>query len=112
MNLEPGDIVLVNFPFTDLLSSKVRPALVVTSKGSDVIILGIFSKIPDDLHESHLLIEETKSYFGVTGLKKSSIIKTEKIAVIHNSNIRKKLGRLPEEIFNSVKTKLKNTLGL
>jgi hypothetical protein len=43
---EPGSIVLVNFPFTDLQSSKVRPALALTTKGDDVIILGIFSKVP------------------------------------------------------------------
>lgn len=43
-----GTIVLVNFPFTDLQSSKVRPALVITKKGDDVIILGIFSKSMDE----------------------------------------------------------------
>ena len=44
MTYKHGDIILVNFPFTDLVSSKVRPAVVITIKGEDVIILGIFSK--------------------------------------------------------------------
>ena len=110
MTYKPGDIVLVNFPFTDLLSSKVRPAIVITIKGADVIILGIFSKIPEKIKQSHFLIAETDEYFAKTGLKKKSIIKTEKIAVIHNSNIRKVLGSLPENILAEVKAKLKQTL--
>ena len=50
MTYKPADIILVNFPFTDLVSSKVRPAVVITIKGEDVIILGIFSKIPEKDH--------------------------------------------------------------
>ncbi|MBI4680382.1 MAG: type II toxin-antitoxin system PemK/MazF family toxin [Nitrospirae bacterium] len=112
MTYKPGDIVLVNFPFTDLLSSKVKPAIVITIKGADVIILGIFSKIPEKIKESHFLIAETDEYFAKTGLKKKSIIKTEKIAVIHNSNIKRTLGFLPDNIFSIVKIKLKKTLHL
>jgi len=45
-------IVLVPFPFDDFSSSKVRPALCVTSeigKFNHIIIVFISSKIPDDL---------------------------------------------------------------
>lgn len=107
-----GDIVLVKFPFTDLVSSKVRPAVVITTKGEDVIILGIFSKIPETIQESWVVIEDTAEYFSKTGLKKKSIIKTEKIAVIHNSIVKKTLGVLLEDIFGIVKEKLKKTLKL
>ncbi|MEK9133761.1 MAG: type II toxin-antitoxin system PemK/MazF family toxin [Pseudomonadota bacterium] len=112
MTYKPGDFVIVNFPFTDLVSSKVRPAIVITTKGEDVIILGVFSKIPEKIQESWFIIDETAEYFIKTGLKKKSIIKTEKIAVIHASIIRKLLGSLPENIFNMVKIKLKKTLEL
>jgi len=107
---KPGDIVLVNFPFTDLQSLKVRPALVLSIKGDDVIILGIFSKVPDDLHESWIKIDEKSSDFLKTGLKKTSIIKTEKITVIHKSLIRKQLGHLSQELMEQVKKILRKTL--
>lgn len=107
---KPGTIVLVNFPFTDLQSSKVRPALVLTAKGDDVIILGIFSKIPDEFRDSWIKIDEVGPNFGVTGLKKTSIIKTEKIAVIHRSLIRKELGHLSQELLQRVKKTLLKTL--
>jgi len=107
---KPGNIVLVNFPFTDLQSSKVRPALVLSTKGDDVIILGIFSKVPDDLRESWIKIDEKSSDFLITGLKKTSIIKTEKITVIHRSLIRKELGHLSRESMERVKKTLLKTL--
>ncbi len=109
---KPADIILVNFPFTDLVSSKVRPAVVITIKGEDVIILGIFSKVPEKIMDSWFVIDGGAEYFTNTGLKKKSVIKTEKIAVIHSSIIRKPLGSLPENIFNIVKAKLKKTLEL
>ena len=112
MVYKPGDILLVNFPFTDLISSKVRPAIVITAKGEDIIIIGIFSKIPETIQDSWFVIEETAEYFAASGLKKRSIIKTEKIAVIHNSIVKKVLGTLRKDIFDTVKEKLKKTLQL
>lgn len=109
---EPGSIVLVNFPFTDLQSSKVRPALVLTTKGDDVIILGIFSKVPDKIREGWVKVDEAGPNFHLTGLKKTSILKTEKITVIHRSLIRKELGRLPPELMQQVKKALLKTLDI
>lgn len=107
-----GDIVLVSFPFTDLTNSKIRPALVIAERKEDVIILGIFSKLPDVVEDSWVLIEEQTDWFAGTGLKKRSAIKTEKIAVIHNSIVRKRLGSLPYEIYVEVKENLRKTLGI
>jgi len=107
---KPGTIVLVNFPFTDLQSSKVRPALVLTTTGDDVIILGIFSKVPDEIRESWIRIDDVNVDFHQTGLKKTSIIKTEKIAVIHRSLIKKELGQLPSELLRRVRNILLKTL--
>jgi len=107
---EPGTVVLVNFPFTDLQSSKVRPALVLTAKGDDVIILGIFSKIPEEVRPSWIRIDETGKDFHLTGLKKTSVIKTEKITVLHRSLIKKELGHLSPEFFKEVKRVLAKAL--
>jgi len=61
---EPGAVVLVSFPFTDRQSSKVRPALVLSSKGEDVIILGIFSRVPDRIMESWIKLDDQREEFA------------------------------------------------
>jgi mRNA interferase MazF len=76
---QQGDIVLVHFPFTDLTSAKLRPALVVSSVGEDLIIVGIFSRIPGAFKATWVLIDEKSSYFPGTGLKKTSLLKAEKL---------------------------------
>jgi mRNA interferase MazF len=110
LTYEPGTVVLVNFPFTDLQSSKVRPALVLTSKGEDLIILGIFSKIPEEMRQSGIKIDEIGADFQLTGLKKTSVIKTEKITVLHRSLIKRELGHLSAGMFKQVKRTLVKTL--
>jgi mRNA interferase MazF len=109
-NLKPGAVVLVNFPFTDLQSSKVRPALVLTTKGEDVVILGIFSRVPEDLQESWIKIDEFHTAFNQTGLKRASIIRTEKISVVHHSLIRKEIGNISSDLMQHVKQTLRKTL--
>lgn len=55
---ESGDIVLISFPFSDLKTTKIRPALVVTQIKEDIIFLGIFSKIPDSLENPWVFLDE------------------------------------------------------
>lgn len=56
-----GEVVLVAFPFTDLTTAKMRPALVVSSdafnsRSLDVIVAAITSQIPRKTQPSdHLL---------------------------------------------------------
>ena len=52
MAYDPGDVVLVNFPFTDLSSAKKRPALIISARWfneqpeGDCILAAITSVIP------------------------------------------------------------------
>ncbi len=77
-----GEIVLISFPFTNLTDAKIRPALVISELKEDIIVVGIFSKIPDILEESWFLINEEDPW----------------------------LGKLPEDIFGLVKEKMRKTL--
>jgi len=77
-----GKIVLVPFPFTDLTSAKLRPALVIYEGEKDVVLTFISSKIPPDLSEVDILITEDHPGFRKAGLKVDSVIKLDKIATV------------------------------
>jgi mRNA interferase MazF len=70
---DPGAIVLVHFPFTDLSSTKKRPALVVspasyTTRYGDVVLLALTSQ---DQNDASLAL----SQWQAAGLPKPTWIK-------------------------------------
>jgi mRNA interferase MazF len=44
-----GEIWLARFPFTDLTTTKLRPALILAMHRKDVIVMGIFSRVSDGI---------------------------------------------------------------
>lgn len=84
--MKRGTIILTPFPFTDLTKNKVWPALVVSSnkrKDSDVIIAFISSVIDSiNLTGTDILLDPKEISFKETGLKTTSIIRTDKLATI------------------------------
>ena len=89
--IEFGTIVLVPFPFTDLSSAKVRPALVVSGarKDDDIILCFITSRI--DPKQPHQLIVPPSRR---TGLKVQSAIRFDKIVTLEKRVILGELGRI------------------
>lgn len=108
-----SDIWLVRFPFTDLTSHKLRPALVIATHGNDVIVLGIFSRIPPPPHKpSWLVLDQQHPSFTLSGLAKSSVLRAEKIAVVHQTVFQRKLGALPADTMMNVDKAIKSALQL
>jgi mRNA interferase MazF len=101
----------VRFPFTDLTSTKLRPALVLAVHGENVIVVGIFSRVPaGNLRRTWVLVEDRHPVFRRIGLKKTSLLKAKKIAVVHESVFRRKLGTLPLDLMARVEEALKRAL--
>lgn len=101
-----GDIVLVSFPFTDLSSAKVRPALVLPKKefGNDITVCFISSVVLKKIKPDELLIDDKNKNFKYTGLKTSSIVKVLKIATLEKKVILGKIGFL--DLINMLKIKI------
>jgi len=113
MRAERGEIWLVRFPFTDLSSTKVRPAVVWAVFGEDAVVVGVFSRVPArPLRKTWVLIEEREQDFAQTGLAKTSVIKAEKLAIVHYSVLRRRLGRLSPALMSRIEIALKKALHL
>lgn len=102
-----GDIVLVSFPFTDLSSSKRRPALVISpdpfnEQGQDVVLVAITSQEPDD---HAVTIDEHDCIDGV--LPKRSFVKASKLFTVHTSLILKRICTLRRETLDEVLLRLR-----
>ncbi len=86
---------MVPFPFTDLTTTKKRPALIISpneyNKNFDVVIALITSKLDLEYRIGDYKIQEWEKF----NLPKPSILRV-KFATIDKSIIIKKLGRLSE----------------
>ena len=108
----PGEVVLVRFPFTNLSGAKLRPATVLAAHAQDVVVVGIFSTFPSPLKPAWVLMGEKDLGFDKTGLKRSSVMKCEKLATLDQHIIHSTIGRLPQTVFNEVRRRVKIALEL
>lgn len=86
-----GKFVLVPFPFTDLTSSKVRPALVLFEGRRDVVLAFVSSRF-EEASEAGVKIREDHEEFRATGLKMSSVVRLDKVATVLKDLIIGELG--------------------
>jgi mRNA interferase MazF len=106
-----GEIVLVNYPFTDGSGSKMRPVLVVSvdqfNGGRDIIVTPISSSVSVS-DPSAVLVNAP--HFSIAGLKTASSIKWTKLLTIEKSIVARKLGSLPHSLLDEVTKKIVSVL--
>ena len=101
-----GKIVLVPFPFTDLTSRKLRPALVLYEGKSDVVVAFISSKIPSKPSRLEVVIDRENKKFSDTGLKVSSVIRLDKVATVLKTMIIGEIGSVGPELRNEINSRI------
>lgn len=90
-----GDIVVVSFPYSDLLNAKKRPMVIIGQKGQDIIGCAITS----NLQSEGIPIDK-----GVLPL--DSKIKHWQINTILKGLIVKKIAKLSDEKYNDLITNI------
>jgi mRNA interferase MazF len=89
----PGDVVLVKFPFSDLLNFKVRPAVVLKDQKDDLLLVPVSSKI-----SGNKMVKQLKDT-DLTGQKLpvQSVIRYTKLFTLNKRIVYKKLSALKQD---------------
>lgn len=101
-----GKIILIPFPFTDLTTAKLRPALVLYEGKRDVVVAFISSKLPSESSQMDVIIDRSHPEFKSSGLKATSVIRLDKIATISKTMILGELGEAGNEVKREVNKRL------
>jgi len=104
-----GDVVLISFPFTDLTSTKRRPALIVSPDSfnklqQDLILAAITSQISED----EIAIVLADQDFQEGELPRKSMVKLTKLFTIHSELVVKRVCTLSEKKMAEVLQKLRD----
>ena len=113
MTVARGDVV--DYPFSDLTGSKVRPALVVQA---DALNRRIADTILVSISRSHrpsatqLLVDPSTPEGSQTGLRQPSVIQCENLLTYDQGLIITKIGELPRTLMDRVNQCLRSALDL
>ncbi len=91
--MKTGDIVIVHYPFSNLLQTKIRPAVVVTittDKYKDVVLCLTSSVVPHILNKRELLLQPNT----LNNLRTPSITKVYRVTTVRQSKIISIIGKL------------------
>lgn len=106
-----GDVVLVTFVFSDESGEKLRPALVLSSKGwqsarGEVLVAAITSQTERRLFGDHLVVD-----WRAAGLLSPSLV-TGILRTVKKSMIKRRLGSLVKADLDAVVRELRRSLDL
>lgn len=114
MTYKRGDVLLVSFPFADLVTYKQRPALVVhgdaaANPNGDHILVAITSNVTRP-GRCNVEIQQGSPEFVAMGLLHDSLVVADKLNTVEPFLIKGKLGTCP--VMESVDDALRRALGL
>lgn len=103
---QPGEIVLVAFPFTHGEQTKHRPALILLDTGdADVVVARVTTQRYHTPHDVAIVD------WRRAGLRASSTVRLHKVATLERTLIAGRLGRLPPPDHRRVAAVMRQTYG-
>ena len=111
--LRRGDIVPLPFPFTDLSSARVRPALILADpRGDDITVAFITSGTAGPDPAAEHVLDPADPECTPTGLEVRSIVVLSKLATLHRRSVQRRLGHVGPRAQAAIDAALRHVLGL
>lgn len=106
MALNKKDIVLVQFPFTDLSQTKFRPAVVIVENTSlnEITLCFISSQNIENISSEEFVLDTSDAEFRETGLGVASKVRVTRIVTLQRQLIIRRLGKLGVKQIHTLNT--------
>lgn len=117
MNVQRGDVVLVDFPYTQGSGSKVRPALVIQNDRDNVrlvntIVCQITGTTHRALEASQVFIDLNTPDGQQSGLRFDSVVNCANLVTLDKTKVLRHIGNLSNVLMRQVNDALKTALEL
>lgn len=104
-----GDVITLNFPFSDLSGFKKRPALVIsTLRGDDLILCQITSK--ESRSDEYSINLHIDNFVNGSLLQNDSLIRVNRLFTGDRQIVLKKSGHIQKQKLEEVREKLKKII--
>lgn len=112
-----GDVVIVDFPFTDVRSSKIRPALVVQNDSDNArrrktIVAMITGNLRMAGDPKQLLVDPSTTEGVSSGLHGPSLVSCGDLFTVEQDDVTRTIGHLSTAMMQRIDGCLKAALGL
>ena len=105
-NYQPGDLVLIAFPYADSTRTKNRPALVLLDTGNSDIVV---ARVTTQKHQTPYDVP-IADWQGA-GLLALSVVRLHKLATLEKILVRNRLGNLQPADHQQVSAMMRQTYG-
>lgn len=118
MSVRRGEVVIVDFQFSDGTGSKHRPTVVVQCNDDNdrlgSVIVAMITKRTQLVGREprHILIDITTQDAAESGLSYNSVVNCSQLATVEHSRITRVVGHLSESLMARISLSLKECLGL
>jgi mRNA interferase MazF len=102
-NMVFGDVLVLNFPFTNLSGFKKRPSVCLQQQGQDVLVVFLSSVLGKERTADFVVEKDAEN-----NLVQDSLVRAFKLSTVHEQLVHKKIGSLKKGDRLKLKRRLRN----